>query len=126
MNNAFNLTTVLYVFLGGGVGSLVRYFISYYTSRWFSVGGFPIGTFIVNILGCLLIGYLANIFIKVDSPMKFLLITGFCGGFTTFSTFSLENYNLWQQGQYGILSLYVLLSVILGIIAVLVGFSWGK
>jgi CrcB protein len=60
-------------------------------------------------------------FLRIDSSLKFLLITGFCGGFTTFSTFSAENYSLWQSGNYFILLLYLLFSIVLGIAAVFLG-----
>ena len=81
------------------------------------------GTFVVNIIGCFLIGVLTSYFLKVDNYLKFLLITGFCGGFTTFSTFSAENISLWQSGEYFILILYVVLSVILGLGAVYLGLN---
>lgn len=84
------------------------------------------GTFVVNIIGCFLIGVLTSYFLKVDNYLKFLLITGFCGGFTTFSTFSAENYSLWQNGNYPILLLYVLLSIIVGLIAVYLGLQVAK
>ena len=79
------------------------------------------GTFVVNMIGCFLIGVLTSYFIKVDNYLKFLLITGFCGGFTTFSTFSAENYSLWQEGNYEVLILYIALSVIVGVGAVFLG-----
>lgn len=84
------------------------------------------GTFVVNIIGCFLIGVLTSYFLKVDNYLKFLLITGFCGGFTTFSTFSAENYSLWQNGNYPVLLLYVLLSIIVGLIAVYLGLQVAK
>jgi len=79
------------------------------------------GTFVVNMLGCFLIGVLTSYFIKVDNYLKFLLITGFCGGFTTFSTFSAENYSLWQEGNFGLLISYIGLSVFVGLLAVYLG-----
>ncbi len=84
------------------------------------------GTFVVNMIGCFLIGVLTSYFIKVDNYLKFLLITGFCGGFTTFSTFSAENYSLWQEGNYEVLILYIALSVIVGVGAVFLGLQLMK
>jgi CrcB protein len=116
------LKNLIFIFLGGGVGSVLRYWVSSVSGKMFSVGVFPSGTFLVNIIGCFIIGALSSYFIKVDNSLKFLLITGFCGGFTTFSTFSAENYSLWQGQHYGMLIAYILLSVVLGILAVVTGF----
>lgn len=63
---------------------------------------------------------------KEDSAYKYLLITGFCGGFTTFSAFSMENVSLWQNGQIGWVFLYIMSSVIFGILAVFLGLQLGK
>jgi CrcB protein len=79
------------------------------------------GTFVVNMIGCFLIGVLTSYFMKVDHYLKFLLMTGFCGGFTTFSTFSAENYTLWQEGNFGLLIFYIGLSVSVGLVAVFFG-----
>ncbi|WP_228414764.1 fluoride efflux transporter CrcB [Chryseobacterium sp. G0201] len=117
----FTMRNLFYIFIGGGLGSILRYLISSYTQKLWNVNSFPMGTFLVNITGCLLIGFLTSYFVKNDNSLKFLLITGLCGGYTTFSTFSVENYTLWQNQQYGILSLYVLLSLILGFGAVILG-----
>jgi len=117
----FAMRNLFYIFIGGGLGSILRYLISNYTQKLWNVNSFPMGTFLVNITGCLMIGFLTSYFVKNDNSLKFLLITGLCGGYTTFSTFSVENYTLWQNQQYGILSLYVLLSLILGFGAVILG-----
>lgn len=111
----------IYIFIGGGLGSISRYFLSNYAQKLGNLGAFPLGTFVVNFIGCFLIGVFSSLFIKEDNSLKFLLITGFCGGFTTFSTFSAENFSLWQSGNYGVLLLYILLSVILGFLGVFSG-----
>ena len=120
------MKALLYVFLGGGVGSVLRYFISSVSTRFFSVGIFPIGTLLINVLGSFLIGYFSGSFLKEDTPLKYLLITGFCGGFTTFSAFSIENVTLWQNGQTGMAVLYVVNSVFLGILSVFAGLYLAK
>lgn len=111
---------LLFIFLGGGLGSVFRFLISAFTQKWWKVNDFPLGTFLVNILGCFLIGYLST-YLKADHH-RFLFITGFCGAFTTFSTFSLESHQLYQQGQLMILLVYILLSIGLGLLA----FHWGS
>ncbi|MGV8914673.1 MAG: fluoride efflux transporter CrcB [Kaistella sp.] len=120
------IKNLLYIFLGGGAGSVLRFLISNYTQKTVNINNFPLGTFLVNVIGCFLIGWLTAYFAKVDSYLKFLLVTGFCGGFTTFSAFSAENFSLWQSGNYGMLILYILLSVIVGFGAVYLGLQLVK
>ncbi len=115
--------TLLLVGIGGGIGSILRYVSSWLITKNVSTN-FPLATFSVNIFGCLLIGILIGIFGKQLSPnddLKYLFITGFCGGYTTFSTFSAENIQLIQSGNYVIPALYITSSVLFGILAVFLG-----
>jgi len=110
---------IFIVGFAGGIGSIARFLCQKYIYA-FSPHPFPFGTFLVNILGCLLIGIFYAIAEKgnLSSPeMRLLLMTGFCGGFTTFSSFSLENITLLRAGEYLYFLLYTLGSVVLGFLA---------
>ncbi len=115
------------VFIGGGSGSVLRYLIGKYFNQ--VEHNVFLGTFMVNILGSLFIGLLFGLAEKshVLTPNQTLLLaTGFCGGFTTFSTFALENSSLIKSGNYFNLFLYISSSVILGILAVFLGMFLSK
>lgn len=110
----------LFVALGGAVGSMARYAISLIPVKM----GFPFLTLITNIIGAILIGFITGIASFSDKFSKNMLLflkTGVCGGFTTFSTFSLESYNLFAEKQYAAGSAYVLLSCLGCILGVLCG-----
>ena len=111
---------ILVVFVGGGLGCVLRHLISVGIGQCIGTKNFPWATFAINIIGCVLIG-LGITLSKENSLIKYLFITGFCGGFTTFSTFSAENVHLWQQGQYFQLLLYIFLSLFVGFLAVIAG-----
>ena len=117
------MRNLIYIFLGGGFGSVMRFLMSNYTQKLWNINAFPTGTFVVNISGCFLIGIFSAYFLKVDNSLKYLWITGVCGGYTTFSTFSAENFSLWQNGNYGTLIFYALLSLIVGLLMVFLGFQ---
>ena len=111
------------VLFSSGIGGVLRYGIQSWMSKPQSPA-FPMSTFIINILGCLLIGVFFTISQKANyfSPeWRLALMTGFCGGFTTFSTFAFENLALLRSGDYGTFFFYTILSVVLGIAAVFAG-----
>lgn len=115
--------TIILVGLGGGLGSILRYLTSVAINKYFQTN-FPFATFTVNIIGCLIIGIIIGIFDRqqITNPdFKFLLVTGFCGGYTTFSTFSAENLNLLQSGNYLTAFLYITLSIFICLFAVWLG-----
>lgn len=119
---------LLLIGLGGGIGSIFRYLVSIWAVKRL-VADFPFATFLVNITGCLLIGLLIGLSVRqnwLDEQMKLLLITGFCGGYTTFSTFSLENWGLFETGNYAHLIGNIAGSVLLGIGAVWLGLLLSK
>ena len=109
---------LLLVALGGGLGSVCRYLVSRMVES-----SFPWGTFVVNILGSLLIGLLVALVGKgiVSNEIKLLLVTGFCGGFTTFSTFANESFGMMKTGDVLLFAVYVGASVFVGIFAVWCG-----
>ena len=117
------LKSMVFVGIGGAVGSVIRYLLGVLGAHYLK-GTFPIATFITNFLGCLIIGLLIGYFGKsneINPQLKLLLITGFCGGFTTFSTFAAENVQLLENGNYWLLLGNVVGSVILGIGGVILG-----
>jgi CrcB protein len=109
---------LLYVALGGALGSVLRYVLGGAVQRAMHAG-FPYGTLAVNIIGCFLIGVLIKLFMNVEPPpsLRALLVIGFCGGFTTFSTFTSETIGLAESGAYLRASAYVLASVALCLFA---------
>jgi len=117
------IKNLLLVAFGGGVGSIARYLCQ----KWLGESyphPFPWGTFVVNLVGCFLIGIIYAASEKttfVGPQVRLLLITGFCGGFTTFSTFAFENMNLLRSGDILYFSIYIVASVALGIAGVFGG-----
>jgi CrcB protein len=115
---------ILLIGLGGFAGSVLRFFVSKLNLSW-QVLAIPMGTLTVNIVGSLIIGFLAGISAKSDlisGDLRLLLMVGFCGGFTTFSSFTNENLMLMQNGQFLTVLLYTALSILLGFLAVYLGY----
>ena len=117
------IKNLLLVALGGAVGSVGRYLVS----KWLE-GSFPWGTLTVNIVGCLLIGFLTGLVTKgtLSPEMKLLLVTGFCGGFTTFSTFAYESFSMMKASDALLAAIYIGVSVAVGVVAVYVGLQIAK
>lgn len=109
--------------VGGFVGTCLRYLTGRLCHLW-SLGGFPLGTFVVNVVGCFVIGALLGLAEQrnlLSSTMNVMLVTGFCGGFTTFSSFADDIFLLMQQRNWMLLTLYAGLSLVLGVAMVWLG-----
>ena len=117
------MKSFLLVFLGGGLGSALRYLVASVMNQYSKV--LPFGTFTVNMLGCLLIGMILGYAQRentLTSNQTLLLATGFCGGFTTFSAFANENLELIKNGEIFNFSVYTIGSILVGVLAVFIGF----
>ena len=117
------MKSFILVFLGGGLGSGLRYLVAIAMNQYSKV--LPFGTFTVNMIGCLLIGLVLGYAQKentLTSNQTLLLATGFCGGFTTFSAFASENLELIRNGELFNFSIYAIGSVFLGIVLIFIGY----
>ena len=116
---------LLLVGLGGCLGSMARYSLGAWVLLLGAQGRFPLGTFLVNVLGCWVVGMLAGAGVRYQwfgADVRLFLFTGLLGGFTTFSAFGLETLHLLRDGDVGVALLYVGGSVVLGIALVWLGF----
>jgi CrcB protein len=115
---------LLIVGLGGFIGSVARFIVQKLNLHWHFLS-IPLGTLTVNVLGSLLIGFLIGISSKseiITPSIRLFLMVGFCGGFTTFSSFTGENLSLMQNGQFASVLLYTGFSVFFGFLAVYLGY----
>ncbi len=113
---------ILLVFIGGGFGSVLRFVLGKVLNN--SQSQFPLGTFIANVLGCLLIGFILGLAARNNTLTQnhtLILATGFCGGFTTFSTFAYENHLFLKSGDFSSFAIYIITSFIVGFLAVFGG-----
>ena len=120
-----DLKNILLVLVGSAAGGSLRYITSLMIQSKNSTQ-FPLGTFLINIIGCFVIGLVYAIAARnatTGSDIKLLLATGFCGGFTTFSAFAFENLELFKSGMHLTALMYIILSMTLGILAVVLGAS---
>ncbi|HMF86796.1 MAG TPA: fluoride efflux transporter CrcB [Gemmatimonadaceae bacterium] len=115
---------LLLIAVGGAAGSVLRYLIGGRIQH-FAPHGFPFGTLFVNVVGCFLIGIFVRQFMNIQTHnyLRALLMVGFCGGFTTFSAFSMETVGLIEGGEYPRAIAYITLSVLLCLIATFAGMS---
>jgi CrcB protein len=123
-----SILSLFLVFVGGGLGSLTRFLFS----KWITVHStdFPTATFVTNFLACIILGVLSNYLGEAKQEnqkiIAALFMTGFCGGFSTFSTLNLETFTLIQNQNYQIAFLYTFSNVILGFIGIAIGFWIGN
>lgn len=116
---------IWYIALGSAMGGVSRYVIGAAVQQRFGLA-FPVGTLIVNITGSLLLGFIMRIALggtQISPEMRVFLTTGFCGGYTTFSTFSYDTAILFESGQFRRATIYVTLSVVLSVLATIAGFT---
>ena len=107
------MNNLILIFLGGGAGSLMRFGISELVRRNFQFI-FPVATLCSNLLSCAVLAIMVGFFrekMASAPPVQLLVITGFCGGFSTFSTFSFETVNLLREGQFGIAAANIIISM---------------
>jgi len=119
---------VILIGTGGFIGSVLRFYVSRLVQNIF-LSSFPYGTFAVNVFGCLFIGFIYGIAEKgtwLTPEWRMFLTVGLCGGFTTFSTFSSENFQLLRDGQLLHVLLYTALSILVGFWAVYLGYVFSK
>ena len=116
--------TFLYVFIGGGIGSILRYGMNLLLDKYSS--NFPFATISANALACILFGYFAGYILKdnLDVHYRLFLLTGVCGGFSTFSAFTNDTYRLFNDGQLLAVFGNIIFSVVICLACLLIGYKW--
>ena len=120
--------TILFIAIGGAIGSILRFLTTVLVSKFWS-NHFPLATFMVNVGGCFLIGISMGFLTKHaldNSNLKWFLVTGFCGGFTTFSAFGIENVTLLQNNNTILAFAYMAVSILISLFAVWLGLFVAK
>ena len=120
------LKALLFVFLGGGIGSIIRYLMSVVMSPISQK--FPFATLLTNIISCVLLGFIVGLSLKnsLSNEMKLFLMVGLCGGFSTFSTFSAESYQMFNVGNGLLAILYMGASFLICLLAIYLGVKLGS
>lgn len=122
------MQNIFAVFIGGGTGAVLRYLAGVLAVKVLNVN-LPVSTFVVNIAGCFILGFLFALFVskpEVNPALKLALTAGFCGGLTTFSTFSLELFEMLKNAQYMQVFVYLVSSLAVGLLAVWIGVNSAK
>lgn len=121
------MAKIILIGIGGAIGAISRYIVSGLDYKY-SYGIFPVSTLVVNMAGSFVIGFLWSMFevVTVSSNIRMFIFIGIIGGFTTFSTFALENFNLLRDGEKNIALFNIVLSNILGIFFVYLGYILAK
>ena len=122
------MQNILVVFIGGGTGAVLRYLAGVWAVKVLNVN-LPVSTFVVNIAGCFILGFLFALFVSkpdINPALKLALTAGFCGGLTTFSTFSLELFEMLKNAQYIQVLVYLISSLTVGLLAVWIGVNSAK
>ena len=122
------LLNVFSIFIGGGLGAVLRYLISFNMAKYLEIN-LPVSTFLVNIFGSFIIGFLYILFVEktdISPALKLMLTVGFCGGLTTFSTFSLELFEMVGNHLFFQAATYIILSVIICLLMTAIGAYFAK